>query len=372
MSLELSLEKRQGNFQLEIAFRSDDGITALFGRSGAGKSSVVSMAAGLSRPDRGRIRVGDDILFDSEKGINLPPERRRVGLVFQDGRLFPHMSVQSNLRYGERLVPAKERWASFDRVVELLGIGPLLDRRPARLSGGEKQRVAIGRALLSSPRLLLMDEPLAALDGARKREVLPFIAMASREFSVPILYVSHSIEEIIELADHLVVLEDGKALAAGQLEEVLCDLDLSSITGRMDAGSILLATVQEHIPSFAITRLRLGNNYLNVPLIDAAPGSRVRVRIGAQDVALALEKPHRTSIQNILSGKVSSLSSTSDGQADIHVEVAPDGGGLLWTRITAIAAAELGLKRGDPIFALVKSASIARGAMALRPERKSS
>lgn len=367
MSIELSLEKRQGNFQLEIAFRSEGGVTALFGRSGAGKSSLVAMAAGLSRPDRGRIAVSDTVLFDSQTGVNLPPERRRVGLVFQDGRLFPHLSVRGNLHYGERLVPAKERWASFDRVVDLLGIGHLLDRRPARLSGGEKQRVAIGRALLSSPRLLLMDEPLAALDGARKREVLPFIAMASREFSIPILYVSHSIEEILELADYLVVLEEGKALAAGELEEVLCDLDLSSITGRLDAGSILLATVMEHVPAYAVTRLRLGDNFLNVPLISAAPGSRVRVRIGAQDVALALEKPRRTSIQNILTGTVSSLSATADGQADVHVEVAPNGGGLLWTRITSIAAAELGLKRGDPIFAMVKSASIARTSVALHP-----
>ncbi|HVI49809.1 MAG TPA: molybdenum ABC transporter ATP-binding protein [Candidatus Sulfotelmatobacter sp.] len=367
MSIELSLDKRQGDFHLDVAFRSEGGITALFGRSGAGKSSLVAMAAGLSRPDRGRIAVGGTVLFDSQTGVDLPPERRRVGLVFQDGRLFPHLSVASNLRYGENLVPAKERWASFARVVELLGIGHLLDRRPAKLSGGEKQRVAIGRALLSSPRLLLMDEPLAALDGARKKEVLPFIAMASREFSVPILYVSHSIEEIIELADHLVVLEDGKALAAGELEEVLCDLDLSSITGRLDAGSILLATVMEHVPTYAVTRLSLGDNFLNVPLIDAPVGARVRVRIGAQDVALALEKPRRTSIQNILAGSVSSLSSTPDGQADVHVEVAPNGGGLLWTRITAIAAAELGLKRGDPIYALIKSASIARAAMALRP-----
>ena len=369
MSIELSLKKRQGDFTLDISFRSEGGITALFGRSGAGKSSLVAMAAGLSRPDAGRIVVGDTVLFDSKAGIDLPSERRRVGLVFQDGRLFPHLSVLANLRYGEKLVPVAERWASFDRVIGLLGIGHLLDRRPAKLSGGEKQRVAIGRALLSSPRLLLMDEPLAALDGARKKELIPFIAMIAREFSVPILYVSHAIEEIIELADNLVVLENGEALASGPLEEVLCDLDLSAITGRLDAGSILLAEVQEHLPDFAITRLSLGTNFLNVPQIDAPIGSRVRVRIGAQDVALALEKPLRTSIQNILTGRVASMSATPEGQADVHVEVAPDGGGLLWTRISAIAAAELGLKRGDPIYALVKSASIARSAMSVRPPR---
>lgn len=366
MAVEISLNKRQGSFQLDLDFRSQGGITALFGRSGAGKSSVVAMAAGLSRPDQGRIQVGDAVLFDSTTGIDLPPERRRVGLVFQDGRLFPHLSVAGNLRYGEKLVPKAERWADFAHVVDLLGIGHLLDRRPAKLSGGEKQRVAIGRALLASPRLLLMDEPLAALDGARKREVLPFIAKIAREFDIPILYVSHSIEEIIELADHLVVLDQGKALASGPLEEVLCGLDLSAITGRMDAGSILLAKVESHLPDFAITRLSLGKNHLNVPLLDAAIGSSVRVRIGAQDVALALERPVRTSIQNILEGRVTALSQAPDGQVDVYVEVALDGGGILWTRITSIAEDQMGLKRGDPVFALVKSASIARGAMAVR------
>lgn len=369
MSVELSLKKRQGDFLLDISLRSEGGVTALFGRSGAGKSSLVSMVAGLSRPDEGRIEISGSVLFDKQAGIDLPPEKRRVGLVFQDGRLFPHLSVASNLRYGEKLVPVSERWAEFDRVVELLGIGHLLDRRPAKLSGGEKQRVAIGRALLASPRLLLMDEPLAALDGARKKELLPFIATIAREFRIPILYVSHSIDEIIELADHLVVLEDGKAIASGPLEEVLSNTDLSDITGRMDAGAILLGKVDCQLPDYSLTRIRLGNNFLNLPKVDAPTGTAVRVRIGAQDVALALEKPIRTSIQNILSGRVTSLSPAPDGQVDVHVEVAPNGGGLLWTRITAVAEAEMGLKRGDAVFALVKSASIARSAVAIRPPK---
>jgi len=369
MGIELILKKRQGDFLLDVSLRSDGGVTALFGRSGAGKSSLVSMVAGLSRPDQGRIEISGSVLFDKQAGINLPPEKRRVGLVFQDGRLFPHLSVASNLRYGEKLVPVSERWAEFDRVVELLGIGHLLDRRPAKLSGGEKQRVAIGRALLASPRLLLMDEPLAALDGARKKELLPFIATIAREFRIPILYVSHSIDEIIELADHLVVLEDGKAIASGPLEEVLSSTDLSDITGRMDAGAILLGKVDSHLPDYSLTKVVLGENTITLPLVNAPVGSKVRVRIGAQEVALALEKPKHTSIQNVLEGRVSSLSSAPGEQMDVRVEVAPNGGGLLWTRITALAQAEMGLKPGDPVYALVKSASIARSAVAVRPPK---
>jgi len=364
--IEFSVQKRQGAFDLDIAFSSPGGVTALFGRSGAGKSSVVSLAAGLSKPDQGRIAVKDQVLFDSKQGINLPPERRRVGLVFQDGRLFPHLTVRANLTYGEHLVPQAERWAEFGKVVELLGISHLLDRRPAKLSGGEKQRVAIGRALLSSPRLLLMDEPLAALDGARKHELLPFIGKVAREFSVPILYVSHAIDEIIELANHLVVLDEGKVKGAGPVEDLLNELDLSDITGRLDAGSILLARVVEHLPSFAATRVALGENHITLPWLDALPGALVRVRIGAQDVALALEKPHRTSFQNILSGRIASIASGGEGKADVRVEISPDGGGMLWTRITSLAASELGLKPGDPVYALVKSASIARSAVAAK------
>jgi molybdate transport system ATP-binding protein len=360
--IDLCLHKRQGAFNLAVEFTGSSGITALFGRSGAGKSSVVAMAAGLARPDRGHIRIGDDVLFDSERGINLPAERRRVGLIFQDGRLFPHMSVRSNLRYGEKRVPAAQRYASFDKVVELLGIGDLLDRRPARLSGGEKQRVAIGRALLTSPRLLLMDEPLAALDGARKAEVLPFIARLSREFSVPILYVSHSIEEILELADDLVVVEDGRVIAAGGLEQVLCDCDLSAITGRQDAGSILTAVVHDHPDGFGVTRLKLGNNWLTVPAVDLPIGATARVRIGAQDVSLALDRPSRTSIQNILSGKILSIGPVDGGRVNVRVDV----GGTLWTQVTTLSVAELGLRCGDKVYAMVKSASIARGSIAVR------
>lgn len=224
--LDLKIQKNQGGFLIDAAFQSiGAGVTALFGRSGAGKTSIINMVAGLVRPDKGRIVLNDRPLFDSEKGINLPPERRRIGYVFQEGRLFPHLTVRANLSYGMDLIPPDRRYADLDQVVALLGIEPVLSRRPAKLSGGEKQRVAIGRALLTSPSLLLMDEPLASLDAERKAEVLPFISRLSREFSIPILYVSHSLEEIKNLADTLVLMEAGRVVAAGPIETLINRLD---------------------------------------------------------------------------------------------------------------------------------------------------
>jgi molybdate transport system ATP-binding protein len=235
--LEIAIRHKQGSFTLSVFFEgAASGVTALFGPSGAGKTSVVNMVAGLKRPDAGRIAINGQCLFDSSRGINLPPEKRRIGYVFQDGRLLPHLSVRSNLVYGMRRTPAHRRFVQLDPVVELLGIGHLLKRRPARLSGGEKQRVAIGRALLTSPALLLMDEPLASLDAARKSEVLPFIMRLGEEFSIPILYVSHALEEIIDLATHLVILENGRVRAAGELKTLLKDGNLPLTRSKMANG----------------------------------------------------------------------------------------------------------------------------------------
>jgi molybdate transport system ATP-binding protein len=231
--LEIAIQHKQGSFRLSVFFQgAESGITALFGPSGAGKTSVVNMVAGLMRPDAGRIAINGQCLFDSSRGIDLPPEKRRIGYVFQDGRLLPHLSVRANLVYGMRRTPAHLRFVQLEPVVELLGIGHLLQRRPAKLSGGEKQRVAIGRALLTSPALLLMDEPLASLDAVRKDEVLPFIMRLSRKFAIPILYVSHALDEIVALATHLVVLEDGRVLAAGEMKTLLARKDLQSHFGR--------------------------------------------------------------------------------------------------------------------------------------------
>ncbi len=209
--IEARLKKRLGSLEIDASFsRPGPGVTALFGRSGAGKTSIVNMIAGVLRPDAGRVIVNDKTLFDSERRIDVPPEKRRIGYVFQDGRLFPHASVEKNLTYGMKLTPAGLRYVDLGQIVALLDLGHLLARRPGKLSGGEKQRVAIGRALLTSPRLLLMDEPLASLDAARKEEVLPFIARICREFEIPIIYVSHMIDEVSRLADKTVVIHNGK------------------------------------------------------------------------------------------------------------------------------------------------------------------
>ncbi len=217
--IDVHIQKRQGGFTVDARFHAREaGVTALFGESGAGKTSIVNMVAGLSRPDRGRIHIAGRCCFDSNKKIYLPPEKRRIGYVFQEARLFPHLSVRTNLTYGMKLVPRKDRYVDFRRVVALLNVGGLLDRRPARLSGGEKQRVAIGRALLCSPKLLLMDEPLASLDQARKEEVLPFIRTLSDTFNVPILYVSHQMDEILTLADRLIRVENGRVASCTAVE----------------------------------------------------------------------------------------------------------------------------------------------------------
>ena len=212
--MRVSVKRRQGNFTLEVSFTGcPGGVTALFGPSGAGKTSVINMVAGLSRPDQGHVSIGGRVLFDSERGADLPPEKRPLGHVFQEGRLFPHLSVRSNLTYGMRLTPPAERKIPFEAVVDLLGLGRLLERRPRLLSGGEKQRVAIGRALLTSPGALLMDEPLASLDAARKDELLRFIRRVNAEFSIPILYVSHSMDEIRRLTGQIVRLREGRQVA---------------------------------------------------------------------------------------------------------------------------------------------------------------
>jgi molybdate transport system ATP-binding protein len=235
--LDVSIRKKQGEFTLDILFStSENGVTALFGNSGAGKTSVINIIAGLVRPDEGHITATGRVLFDSEKRIDISSEKRRIGCIFQDGRLFPHLSVRSNLVYGMKLTPHSKRFVQFDQVVEMLGIESLLDRRPAKLSGGEKQRVAIGRALLASPSLLLMDEPLASLDNSRKAEVLPFIAGICRKFKLPILYVSHSPNEVISLADNLVLIDSGKVIASGHIKELIKRPDLRYLMGPFECS----------------------------------------------------------------------------------------------------------------------------------------
>lgn len=237
--LDIQLKRQQGDFFVDVSFRSrSTGVTALFGCSGAGKTSIVKMIAGLIQPDEGHIKIDRHRLFDSSQKINIPPERRKIGYIFQEGRLFPHLTVRGNLVYGMNLTPRQERYVAFDQVVQLLGVEHLLTRRPARLSGGEKQRVAIGRALLTSPSLLLMDEPLASLDHARKAEVLPFISRMCTEFSIPVIYVSHSLNEILNLANDLVLLDAGRVAAAGDITSLMSRSDLRPFMGNCGTDAV--------------------------------------------------------------------------------------------------------------------------------------
>ncbi len=340
---------------------AESGVTALYGPSGAGKTSIVNMAAGLLRPDAGRIAVNGFCLFDSDRRIDLPPEKRRVGYVFQDGRLLPHLSVRANLTYGMNRIPVLRRFVKLDSVVDLLGIGHLLHRRPANLSGGEKQRVAIGRALLTSPAMLLMDEPLASLDAERKAEVMPFITGLVSEFTLPVLYVTHSMDEILNLAARMVIMGEGKVLASGNIEDLFSRGDLQGHFTRDERGAVISTKMENPKDMFGLSHLSFSGRILKVPHISAGPGTRVRVRIPARHVAIALEAPVGTSFQNIFPGRVLEIQDQGTAFVDVHLDI----GCPLWARITRQSCRELNLSPGTPVFALVKTVAVSLGAQAI-------
>ena len=360
--LQVRAARSLGDFRLDVAFEAPTaGIVALFGKSGAGKTTLVSMLAGLLKPARGRISLGDTVLFDSAAGIDLPPERRRVGYVFQDGLLFPHLNVRANLLYGFRRAPADDRFIRLDKVVELLGLAPLLGRRPAGLSGGEKQRVAIGRALLANPRLLLMDEPLSSLDASRKEEILPFIEQLRDELRLPIVYVSHDMSEIVRLADTLVLVSEGRVAAVGPVDEVFGRLDLRPLTGRYEAGAILQAEVAGHDEASGLTQLIFPGGSLWVARLGLPPATRLRLRLRARDVALALAPPRDTSILNILAGTITEIGGDEGPQVDVKLALgAPPGVMAIWARVTARSARDLDLRVGRRAYALIKAVAIDR------------
>lgn len=356
--IEIDVARRRKKFSIEAKISLEQyGITTLFGPSGSGKSTLIELVAGLLRADRGRIAVGDRVLYDSAAGINLAPERRHLGLVFQDARLFPHLSVRSNLVYGMRRRAAAERRLAVDDIVGLLGIGHLLTRRPFQLSGGERQRVAIGRALLTSPDLLLMDEPLASLDQPRKNEILPFIRRLPAELSIPVIYVSHALEEVIRLSDRVVVLANGAVRASGPVEDILSRPDLAPLTGRFWAGAVIDAEIADHDPVYGLTGLRFAGGTLLVPRLDHPAGTEVRVRIRSRDVSLSLERPQGTSVLNAIPVTVVSVAEDDVAQADVVLDAA---GTRLLARITRRSVAQLGLVPGKAAFAMIKAASVDR------------
>lgn len=353
--LSVDVTRRVGDFTLQAAFETAGRLTALFGASGSGKTTLVNLIAGLVRPDSGRITVDGRTLTDTSSRIVLPASRRRIGYVFQDARLFPHLTVAQNLRYGRFFAPRGERYAEFDTVVELLGIGPLLGRRPERLSGGEKQRVAIGRALLASPRLILMDEPLASLDEARKSEILPYVERLRDEAAIPIVYVSHSVAEVSRLATDVVVMREGEVAAAGPASAILSRLDLLPADEMGEGGAVLDMRVSGHDQVFGVSRLRSAVGEILVPRIAANLGTTIRVRLRARDVMVATEKPVGLSAQNVLAGTLAELEPVTDNLFDARVDCA---GEIIVARITKLSAVRLQLELGQRVFVVVKTVSV--------------
>ncbi|MCK5167289.1 MAG: molybdenum ABC transporter ATP-binding protein, partial [Rhodospirillaceae bacterium] len=292
--LEINVSKKLGDFSVDVQLSSDGGVMALFGRSGAGKSSIVKMIAGLLTPDAGLIKIFGETIYDSSSSINIKPENRSIGYIFQEDLLFPHMNVTSNLRYGINRNPTNKQEIIFDDVVEVLGLENILERMPHNLSGGERQRVSIGRALISNPKLLLMDEPLTSLDLVRKSEILPYIERLSGEFGIPVVYVSHSLEEVVRLADTIALISDGKSVANGGLAEIMSRLDLAPLTGRHDAGAVLDAVVINPTSADGLSSLDVCGHTLWVPEIDTQSGDHVRMRVRARDVVLAKTLPQGT------------------------------------------------------------------------------
>jgi molybdate transport system ATP-binding protein len=365
-SFSVTVSREIEGFRLEVDFTAANGITAIVGPSGAGKSMLLNTIAGLTHPENGKIALNGLTLFDKSSNINLAPEYRGLGVVFQDARLFPHMSVQANLTFAKRTERAAI--ATFEEVVDLLDLSSLLTRRPHHLSGGEKQRVAIGRALLSAPAALVMDEPLANLDLARRREIMPFLERIRNKFSLPILYVSHNLDETIRLANHVIVMDQGKIVARGAVEDVLSRIDVQSlILGNGDQFTspepvtIASATIGE-LHKDGLVSIHTPWGILTAPNVAGDVGDTVHLRVRARDIVLSSMPPHALSIRNVIAGDVGTM--TDAGTAQIDVLIRPhahdkSNAKPLWARITRRAATEMKLKPGMPVWALLKAVVLA-------------
>ncbi len=363
--LDIAIRARRGDFRLEAAFAAPAGsITAIFGASGAGKSTIANAIAGLARPESGHIRLDGTPVYDGARRINLPPERRRVGYVFQDGLLLPHLSVEGNLDYGaRRAARADDGRVKVDRaqIIELLGLGGLLRRRPHTLSGGERQRVAIGRALLARPRLLVLDEPLASLDPPRKAQILPLIERLRDDVGLPMVYISHDFREVARLADRLVVLDAGMVRADGPLFDLAQRLDLQAAFGEGDAGVVLQARVAGKDLTHGLSELRCGGNTFRVPALPDPVGTAVRLRVLARDVALAVVEPRGLSVLNQIEATVVDIGAVNDAQVDVLIAANGDAGEVrLIARVTERARHLLGLAPGVRVWALIKAVAVDR------------
>ncbi|MES1926261.1 molybdenum ABC transporter ATP-binding protein [Salinisphaera sp. T31B1] len=358
--ISLNVTHQQGDFMLRCRFASDARITGLFGPSGAGKSTLLRIIAGLIEPGEGRVDIGDRCVFDQSRGIRVAAHRRRIGYVFQQARLFAHLNVAHNLRYGAWFAGRRRRRAHFDQVVDMLDIGTLLGRRVAGLSGGEQQRIAIGRALLSEPDLLLLDEPLASLDAARKAEVLPYIERLSRDTELPIVFVSHQLDEMLRLARrHVVAIRDGRVAFSGPTAEFLARPDLLGARQAREAGVLLQARIDHHLGPHGLTRLDCDGQPLYVPQLMQAAGDRVTLHVRARDVMLARERPVEISALNLLAARVEAVQADGDYAVEVVLRV---GDQRLDARITRRSADALDLAVGQPVHAVIKSLALAEQA----------
>ncbi|WP_117234040.1 molybdenum ABC transporter ATP-binding protein ModC [Vibrio maerlii] len=344
------------------------GITAIFGRSGAGKTSLIKLFSGLHMPDSGVVSIKDRRLFVQEgtrnkPSVNVPIHKRNIGYVFQEPRLFPHYSVKGNLNYGVKQADQ----SYFERVTKLLGIESLLERQPNALSGGEQQRVAIARALLSKPDILIMDEPLASLDLPRKKEVMPFLEKLTQEVEIPILYVTHSLSEVLRLADHMVLLANGRVAASDTIENIWASKLMRPWQSFSEQSSIFEAVVQQHHEEYALTQVALtANSSLWVQGIDAEQGAKVRVQIRANDVSVTLDAPQRTSIRNILKATISDIeASISHGKKSVSVTLDVGEKKPLFANITPWALDELELTIGQKVYVQIKGVSVTQKDMSL-------
>lgn len=355
-AIKIDLAMTLGDFSLELTEQLQiDGVLGVVGSNGAGKTTLLRLLAGLDQPRRGRIDIGNDCWLDTAGRLAVPTHKRRVGMVFQDARLFPHLNVTDNLDFAaRRAVGSAPAW---DEVVQTLGLESLLQRRPTGLSGGEQQRVALARALMSAPQLLLLDEPLSAADRGYRDELLPYLRKVIHRFQIPTVYVAHTLDELAQLADQLLVLRGGRRVALGPIAHILARLDLPEVSGRDDVGSVIDAVVLDHDPAYLLTQLAFGDQTVSMTGLVGQPGQTLRLRLYATDIALAREKPEAISIRNILSASVQAIRvDPGSPSADVLLM---SGGYAVRARVTRASLDELGLVVGQSVFALLKAVSLA-------------
>ncbi|NOT83793.1 MAG: molybdenum ABC transporter ATP-binding protein [Methylococcaceae bacterium] len=344
-----------GAFQLDVDLHlPNSGITVLFGASGSGKTTLLRCIAGLQHAPHGFLTINGQVWQDSARGVFLPTHKRTLGYVFQEASLFTHLTVTENLQFGLKRIGKSTAGEALPPILDLLGIEHLLKRMPENLSGGEKQRVAIARALALNPDLLLMDEPLAALDSKRKQEILPFLSRLHQTLKIPVLYVTHSQQEVAQLSDFLVVMAEGKAIAAGSLSETLSRLDVPLVQER-DAVTVWQGKIKAHEVAYHLTSIDFAGITLSLPAMDASIGSPVRVQIFARDVSIVKEKPQATSILNVLPAVITALADAQAGQTVVQVQV---GGQMLLAHITQKSAVLLALQVGMGVYVQIKGTSI--------------